>query len=145
MGIKRIPMSVLFPKVLLAEILSILHCSVLYQWKSLDPAYSIPSVKLTVTFDLWNLLFIVNQFYFGFKVIGNRMEPLKQQPKSPLSAGQSDKIRTKMKAEIQELLCISSWKSEEPLCENVYMKEDLPIRLSIVNCWNANRKPLSFW
>lgn len=62
------------------------------------------------------------------------MEPLKQQPKSPLSAGQSDKIRTKMKAEIQELLCISSWKSEEPLCENVYMKEDLPIRLSIVNC-----------
>lgn len=44
-------MSVLFPKVLLAEILSILHCSVLYQWKSLDPAYGIPSVKLTVTFD----------------------------------------------------------------------------------------------
>lgn len=33
-----------------------------------------------------------------------------------------------MKAEIQEFLCMSSWESEEPLCENVYMKEDLPIR-----------------
>lgn len=36
-------LSVLFPKVFLVEIPS--------QWKSLDPVYSVPSVKLTEIFD----------------------------------------------------------------------------------------------